>query len=422
MPQVLLSGANGSGKTSVLEAISMLLPGRGIRGGHLSDMVHRPYLQHSVTEQITNTSTHSPFSDESKKCAIHTLNAWQVDAVLTSTLNADDPYRIRCTYYLHRNQKETSLNGKVSYTATSIGDKLSVISLIPQMDFILLDAVSERRKLLDRIVYNFVKAHAHDISSYEQQLKTRLKLLKSGCIDNRWLEGVELNLTTLSVRITLRRLITATLLNTIIPTIPSDFAKFVIIVHGKVESLCCDLAQNFTTAVHNTVKDCCVEDILVLQYTADEYFSRILQLDEAFSTHYHKVVHTVQNHFAISRNKDSITGQSHYGVHKSDLILRDLDKNVSGKICSTGEQKSMLISLILAQTLLVLKQQNAQKKMEKRAIILLLDDVLQHLDSTKCTLFLEVIGKLPIQTWITGTDLSCYKQILNDCVSYNLNE
>lgn len=384
----------------------MLIPGRGIRCAHMCDILHKPYGVSDVAVAY-------------ESCM---LSAWQVEALLCAYDNHSMTERssdsnIKCTYYSHRSRKEISVDGVVHHSGSASFGKIAVISLTPQMDFIFLDAVNERRRLLDRIVYTFVKSHASDVIAYEQQLRARLKLLKGGYMDNKWLESIEHSLAVHAINITLHRLITTDLLNHVMPLIPVAFAQPVVKVNGKIEDVCSDLHLSFLKAVDEVGLCSNMEMMYKALYCATtKFMCELLQLDAQFAAMYDDTLCKIQQNFALSRNKDAITGQSHYGAHRSDLVLYHVEKNMHARACSTGEQKSMIVALVLAQILAVLGQKDA------KITILLLDDILQHLDKKRCITLMECIAELPVQTWITGTSFDVCNDVVRDSIIYNLDE
>ncbi len=411
-PQILLSGLNGSGKTSILEAISLLMPGRGIRGAHMFDILHKQNRKKKLA-LIENTECVIPNYSPS------IVNAWQIDATI---FDADNRVfnKVKCTYYAHRNSREISFNNKAHNTSLCLIDKISLISLTPRMDFIFLDAASERRKLMDRIIYNFVRQHAHDVNDYDQQLRARMKLLKNNCTDNRWLYSIEFSLALISVRIAIRRLLIVKMLNDIMPLVPSSFCQVVVDIDGKIENTCKTLLSVMRNVINqvNSNDEITAINLDLLQYTTIESIGKMVQI-KLFMEEYNKTVAEIQKHFELSRTKDIASKQSNYGIHKTDLVLHNVEKDIAAKKSSTGEQKSMIISLILAQTLLTLEQNKNQNK--NRAVILLLDDILQHLDFKRCYVLLDMMQNLPVQTWITGTDLDYCSTLLKNCIKLNLD-
>ena len=372
---VLLGGSNGSGKTSILEAISVLMPGRGFRNSQLSEIVCRDVVG-------SNNGI--------------LYNAWQIDASFIPIVDDEERLKLRCTYYKHRNQKEMVCKGKILRNSSEVLESLAVVWFIPQMEGLFRGSAMDRRKFLDRMVYNFARDHAMDVVQYNQQLRSRLKLLKEGYIDNKWLNGLENNLAELAIRIALKRIILLHDMNAVVSKIPEEFNKPCLKLSGKVEQSCFHLVD----ILQKSVTGCKIDDIKAnnLQVWLKQHAD--------FAERYNDLHKMIAETFMLLRNRDKMGKQSHYGVQKSDLLVYDSTKNMLAKNCSTGEQKALLISLIIAQTYLVIEKRKDTIK------LLLLDDVLEHLDSVKRSVLLNLVKDLPVQTWITGTNLDYCRQIL----------
>ena len=157
---IVLSGANGAGKTNILEAVSLLSPGRGIRGAR-------------VLEIQKNDNS----------------NAWAVAAVLKDKY--DDEVRLGTGRDAKTDKRTVRINGANARGQNALGEYLSCVWLTPQMDRLFLDSARERRKFLDRLVFAFDPGHSGRVTRYENALSQRSKLLKDGVTDDAWITALE---------------------------------------------------------------------------------------------------------------------------------------------------------------------------------------------------------------------------------------
>ena len=210
-----------------------------------------------------------------------------------------------------------------------------MIWLTPQMEGIFLEGASARRKFLDRIVYNFYPNHAEKINEYEHYQTERIKLLQQDFYDEKWLKILESKMATLSISIADQRIKALQQLQIEIAELDNEFPRAVISIDGEVE---------------NGILKCLSEDEIYTYINFSLYNSRM---------------------------KDKFSGRTGFGIHKSDFIVIHKEKNNLAKFCSTGEQKAMLISIILAQINATIRLTNSKSS------ILLLDEVFVHLDDRR---------------------------------------
>ena len=331
---IIFIGKNGTGKTNLLESISLLVPGRGLRSAALDDICHNDekswYSHFAINSKlgkakITNNFTHSP-----RKRVIEYNGSKITNAELTNFLN--------------------------------------IIWLTPQMDNIFLESASGRRRFLDRIVYNFYHNHAKEVYRYEHYVSERLRLLvKSGqnniSSKNNWLDILEYKIVLAAKNIFINRNKVVAMIQESINNMDSTFPKATL----QISSL--------SDQCH---KDYLYSDIQFNLETFDQNYSKILQ---------------------DSRKKDSVTGKTNFGVHRNDFLVTHLEKNRLAKLCSTGEQKSMLISITLAKI-------EAIKKHQSVVPIMLLDELFVHLDHTNSNKLIAYILSSNMQVLITATDLN----------------
>jgi len=350
---IIITGENGSGKTNILEAISFLTPGRGLRGSRMADI--KRLTPAAIDENYIANKNYS----------------WAVSADI---IKNDEEYTISTA--VQKNFKEldddwhtfdrriVQIDGQKVPTQAELGKYLSAIWVTPQMDRIFLGGPQPRRSFLDRIVYTFDLEHAKRISTFEHLYKEWYRLIKSGVKDNSWLLSLEEEMAAIGVSIAAARREIIAKLNIFIEKEPDDvFPDLRLELDGKIEQLL------------DTMPAIDVED-----YYRNQLFKN---------------------------RRNVLENENIEGVNRSDFKVFYKKKNMPAELCSTGEQKSLLVSIILAQT----KCQLLDKGF---APILLLDEVTTHLDDIKRDALLEKIRNLNLQAFITSTDISYFKILKND--------
>ena len=311
---VLLFGENGAGKTNLLEAVSMLSPGRGIRGAALSDMARK---------------------DAAGGFAV----AARLDSIDIGTgTDASAPER-----------RQVRINGAPA-SANSLGEWLSVLWLTPAMDRLFTASAGERRRFLDRLVLALEPAHAHHSARYEAAMRSRNKLLADpGGADAAWLDALEAQMAEHGAAIAQARALTVKALGERTAQGPDDaFPRAVLTLEGWDGG---DLAAQLRSG----------------------------------------------------RSRDAVAGRTLAGPHRQDLGVVHRSKAMPAAQSSTGEQKALLLGLVLAHAELVADRRGAPP-------ILLLDEVAAHLDpKRRAALFgrLEARG----QVWMTATEAALFDGI-----------
>ncbi len=333
---VVLTGANGAGKTNLLEAISFLAPGRGLRRAQLAEAARRGSSEGS----------------------------WAVAATIQAPSGETDMSTGRLTDLDGRDRRVMQLDGAEVRSQTTLAERLWLVWLTPQMDRLFLDGPSARRRFLDRLVYAFDPAHAGRVTAYEQAMRERSRLLAGGGSDPTWLTALESQMAERGVAIAVaRRLLVAELAGILHKPISPSFPMVDLSVTGMVEDW---LSASPALAVEDRIRQ----------------------------------------ELATARRGDADAGTTSIGPHRSDIRVRHSDKDIEAEHCSTGEQKALLLSLILAHTQRVAAHRGA-------APILLLDEVVAHLDEARrCALF-DAICALHVQAWLTGTDISLFAPLGN---------
>lgn len=353
---VIITGENGTGKTNILEAISFLTPGRGLRSARLADI-------RRITPALVN--------DEYSPTEISNLN-WAVSALVnkgedeieigtavekTTRETDDDDFR---SY----ERRIVKINGQKTSSQSDLGKYISAIWLTPQMDRLFRGGSQPRRSFLDRLVYAFDVEHAKRTANFEHLYKEWYQLLKNGNSNNNWLSSLEENMAGIGVAIAAARRELIAKLNKFIEKEPDDvFPNVMLELDGTIEQLL------------DTMPAIDVED----------YYIQKLK----------------------SQRRNVLYNDNVDGVNRTDFKVYYKKKRMPAELCSTGEQKSLLISIILAQT----KCQTLDKGF---APVLLLDEVVAHLDDLKREALLKKIRDLGIQAWITSTDPKLFASLADE--------
>lgn len=329
---VVLTGPNGIGKTNLLEALSFLIPGRGLRRARLSEIKKQ---------------------DKTDPWAIsYHLKDGEEGLQIGTGQDPESPTSER---------RLTKINGEKVKSQSSLTEWVSMIWLTPQMDRLFLDGPSERRRFLDRLVYGFDSLHAQRLGRYEKALKERNLLLRQGRCDPQWLEGIEEVLVKENISITQARQDVVNRLRSALREQEKTFLEANLSLRGDVETLLQD------------------EDTL----EAEKRIRRFL---------------------AESREKDRLVGRTSLGSHRSDLFVTYVEKDQPAALCSTGEQKALLLSLVMTSAYLLSVRTGAIP-------LLLLDEVVAHLDKRRRTSLFDTILRLKMQVWLTGTDVSLFEEL-----------
>lgn len=358
MGPIVITGENGTGKTNILEAISFLTPGRGLRGARLADI-----------KRITPAL----ISDEYQPTVISNA-CWAVSALVNK---ADEEVEIGTA--VEKSFREISddesksferrivkIDGQKVSSQSELGKYLSAIWITPQMDRLFRGGSQPRRSFLDRLVYAFDVEHAKRTANFEHMYKEWYQLLKSGHNDDNWLLSLEEGMSALGVAIAAARREQIAKLNTFIEHEPDDvFPNVRLELEGTIEKL-----LNKLPALE-------VEDF------------------------YRELLKKQRRNILYNDNID--------GINRTDFKVYYRKKGMPAELCSTGEQKSLLISIILAQT----KCQTLDKGFSP---VLLLDEVVAHLDDIKREALLEKIRDLGLQAWITSTDPTLFSSLKNDAM------
>ncbi len=338
---VVLTGPNGAGKTNLLEALSLLAPGRGLRGARLTALDRR---------------LPGPAAGDAAAAT-----AWAVAARLATPLGAIDVGTGRdpaTEPQAARARRIVRIDGAPAGSQAALAKVAAISWLTPQMDRLFLDGAGERRRFLDRLVFCFDPAHAARVAAYEQAMRERMRLLRDGPAGGRgdpaWLAALEEQAAAQGVAVAAARCDLVARLDAIAAAQDGPFPSPAIGLDGAVESW---LGDRPALAAE------------------DELRARLAQ----------------------SRGRDADSGGTRWGPHRSDLSVSHRGRGLPAAECSTGEQKALLIAIVLAHARLQAEQRGA-------APILLLDEVAAHLDASRRAALHETLVALGAQAWLTGTD------------------
>lgn len=352
---VIITGENGSGKTNILEAISFLTPGRGLRSARLADI-----------KRISPAIVSNDY--------IPSNAAWAVSSVIR-TNDEDIEIGTGIESTIRENDDETrsyerrivKIDGQKITSQSDLGKYISAIWLTPQMDRLFRGGSQPRRSFLDRLVYAFDVEHAKRTANFEYLYKEWFQLIKSGRSDGHWLASIEEEMAGIGVAIAAARREQIARLNTFIKNEPDDiFPNVELSLDGTIEQM-----LDSKPAID-------VED----------YYITLLQ----------------------KQRKNVLYNDYVEGINRTDFKVLYKKKRMPAELCSTGEQKSLLISIILAQT----KCQTLDKGFPP---ILLLDEIVAHLDDAKREALLQRIRDLHVQAWITSTDAHLFDS-MRDCSQF----
>ena len=326
---VALTGPNGAGKTNLLEAISLLAPGRGLRGAGFDELARQDGAA-----------------------------AWAIAAEIATP---DGPTSLGTAWSGQGEAGDSQgrlvvIDGLVRKSSGSLGQYLRLLWLTPAMDRLFAGPASDRRRFLDRLVQAFDPEHGSRVLVFEKVMRERNLLLEEKHPDNAWLASLEAHMAEAAVAIAAARLAAIEALQGHIDAAreTSAFPWGAIAVEGEIEAL---------VAIMPAVR-------------AEDEYRRLL---------------------GDSRGSDRAAGRTLRGIHRSDLNVRHGPKDMAAGLCSTGEQKALLIALILAQA-------RAVKELSGMAPVLLLDEVAAHLDRPRRQGLLTALAALGCQAWMTGTD------------------
>jgi len=316
---VALYGPNGAGKTNLMEAVSLLSPGRGLRRATAEEIIRRP-------EAI----------------------GWKIRADVTGP---DLGHEVELSAEPN-SPRTTRINGK-SASQTALARLIRIVWLVPAQDRLWIEGADGRRRFLDRMTMSFLPSHADDVLTYEKAMRERNRLLKDDVTDPAWYGALERQMAEAGATISANR--------------TDALARLAAAQDG---------AETAFPSAHLTLE-------------GDHGPPDAPDLTEAF---------------AQNRSRDRAAGRTLIGPHRGDLGAHYIDKDAPARQCSTGEQKALLISLVLANARALEAETGA-------APLILLDEVAAHLDATRRAALFDEICALEAQAWMTGTGPELFAEL-----------
>ena len=330
---VVLTGPNGAGKTNLLEAISLLAPGRGLRRARIEDMDRRHKLDNSSPSE------------------------WGIAALIETPMG---PIKIGTG----RNKTAGSrrivrINGTDTGSQNALAEYVDAVWLTPQMDRLFVEGAAGRRRFFDRLAFGFDTAHAGRVNAYNHAMRERMGLLRSSTGVDIWLDKLEQSMAERGVAIAAARRELAARLDKASLYTSGCFPVAGVTAVGLIEGWLNNVPA--------------------------------LEAEQRFAVELKK-----------NRRRDGESGITELGPHRSDFIVVHVAKGLPAVQCSTGEQKALLIAIVLANTRLHARERN-------RIPLLLLDEVAAHLDAKRRKALFDEIYNLGAQAWLTGTDVAFFE-------------
>ena len=329
---VVLTGENGAGMTNLLEAVSFLSPGRGLRRAPYPDVAREGSLAFAVHARIDGP-----------------LGIAEIGTG-TSAETGEGGRRVR-------------INGANAKSADDLLEWLRVVWLTPAMDALFTGPAGDRRRFLDRLVLAVNPGHGQRALDYEKAMRGRNRLLTEGSRDRAWFEAIETEMAETGTAIAAARAELVRLLKGMIERLPDSgpFPQSDIALAGDLEAE--------------------VEALPAVE--VEERFRAML---------------------GDGRERDRAAGRTLDGPHRSDLVVRHRPKDMPAELCSTGEQKALLVGIVLSHARLT-------GEMAGTTPILLLDEIAAHLDAGRRAALFDILDDLGCQAFMTGTEPSLFSSL-----------
>ena len=332
---VVLSGDNGAGKTNLLEAISFLTPGRGLR--------RAPYADVAREGGDGGFALHARIEGPEGQVEIGT-------GIFGGDAAGEGGRKVR-------------INGAPARSAEDMLEWLRVVWLTPAMDGLFPGPAADRRRFLDRLVLAIDPGHGQRALDYEKAMRGRNRLLTEGSRDGAWFDAIETQMAETGVAIAAARSELVRLLTAMIDRLPGSgpFPQADISLAGDLEG---------------ALGDAPAVDV-------EERYRAAL---------------------ANGRERDRAAGRTLDGPHRSDLLVRHRPKSMPAELCSTGEQKALLVGIVLSHARLT-------GEMSGLTPILLLDEIAAHLDAGRRAALFSILEELNCQAFMTGTDAALFSSL-----------
>jgi len=371
---LVFTGPNGGGKTNLLEAISFLAPGSGLRSASLREVDCRLPANNGTSARAW--AVHARYQGRQGEFKLGTGRDPKEELAPKGELGGESETNTR-------DRRLCRIEGSNAKTQAAFAEIVSILWLTPSMDRIFVERTSARRRFMDRLATGLHPEHPSRVSSYEQAMRDRARILRGEgpAMDraerDRWLGGLEAEMAAQGVAIAASRLETAEALNAAMAEAVGPFPRADLAIDGAVEQSLAD-----RPALE-------AEDLL-------------------------------RARLAASRDGDAASGITQCGTHRSDLAVTFHGKALGSAAldaasASTGEQKALLIAILLSQARL-------QRARRGEAPVLLLDEVAAHLDPERRKhLYAEVLA-LESQAWFTGTEAELFRPLREAAQFFTLRD
>lgn len=344
---IALVGKNGSGKTNIIEAISMFASGKGLRSAQLLEQ-----------SNVNGNGGWSVFMEVKSSKGITKLGTG-----------------IGSSQIFDGKARQCRIDGKFLKSPRQFTECIGIIWLTPQMDGLFIGQRTERRKFFDKLVHLIEPGHEENIKTYERLIMQRNKVLIDADNKRSWLDNLEKQISKLSVNIIISRDIAINQLNKIMDAEVKNnlFPSAKIIMREELGNI--------------------------------NKQSSMIEIEAE-----------LQQLFYQSRVRDRESNRTSVGPHRTDFTLYYNKNNMYAENCSTGEQKNLLVSLILAEARVYQEINNGVSP------VLLLDEITAHMDNDRVSNLFEQIGEIGSQTWLTGTSENLFEYIWDKTEIFNINK
>ncbi|MEL6212949.1 MAG: DNA replication/repair protein RecF [Pseudomonadota bacterium] len=328
------SGANGAGKTNILEALSLLGPGRGLRSARLDEL---PRVEGPGGWAVS--------------ARLESSDGDEISLGVGAAANAPD-------------RRQCRIEERAASGPSAFAEHVGLVWLTPAQDRLFMEGAGERRRFIDRMTLARDAAHGRSASAYEKAMRQRQKLLDDRVRDADWLEALEAQMAEAGVAIAAARRETAALLAS------SE-------IGGEV------------FPAGDIALEGVLETALAGRAAAD--------VEEDFAAR-----------LKDQRYADAHAGRALIGPHRSDLLVTHRAKARPARLCSTGEQKALLIGLVLANARSLSRTAHGGAPARRAPLIILLDEIAAHLDPDRRAALFDILDEIGFQAFMTGTDRSLF--------------
>jgi DNA replication and repair protein RecF len=343
---VVLTGENGAGKTNLLEAVSLFSPGRGLRRAPYAEMAREGDFHADTARERAGGgfAVHARLEGPFGECEIGT------GTLASGQEETDGSRRVR-------------INGAPAKSAEEMLEWLRVVWLTPSMDGLFTGPAGDRRRFLDRLVLAIDPAHGRRTLDYERAMRGRNRLLSEGRMDESWLGAIELQMAETGVAIAAARGELLRLATAMIERLPqgSAFPKADLAIAGTLEE---QIGQRPAVEIEEWLR----------------------------------------GELAAGRMRDRAAGRTLDGPQRADFLVRHRPKDMPAALCSTGEQKALLVGIVLAHARLT-------GEMAGMTPILLLDEIAAHFDQHRRAALFDILEELGCQVFMTGTEPALFSAL-----------